>query len=328
LKNNFFEFEKPIQDLEEKIEELSKVASLDRIDLSSEIDHLKAKLESLREDIFANLSPWQRVQVARHPDRPNIQDYIQHLFSNFIELHGDRAFGDDKALVAGLGWFSGERVFCLGHQKGRSTRENVVANFGMPHPEGYRKALRVAKLAEKFKRPLITFIDTPGAYPGIGAEERGQGEAIARNLFEFSMLRTPVIVVVIGEGGSGGALAIGVGDRVLILENAVYSVISPEGCAAILFKDSKKQDVAAKNLALTAPDLLKLKVIDGIIKEPPGGAHRDVEGTIRAVKKELVRQLNELQKFSIDDLVSKRYEKFRKMGVYEEKSEIRNSCTS
>lgn len=260
------------------------------------------------------ISPWQRVQLARHIKRPGVIDYISMLLTDFVQLHGDRFFGDDPAIIAGIGRFEQESVIVIGHQKGHDVKTNIKCNFGMPHPEGYRKALRIGKLAEKFKKPIITFIDTPGAYPGIGAEERGQAEAIARNLLEFSQLKTPIIVVIIGEGGSGGALAIGIGDRVLMLENAVYSVISPEGCASILWKDKSKVEEAASTLRLTAPDLLELKIIDEIIPEPSGGAHLNYKEAAQNLNVAIQQHLFEIKAEKLSVLISKRYKRIREIG--------------
>lgn len=308
------EFERPIVELEERIATLS-IGEKDK----EEVRRLKKEVERLKKQIFQSLTPWQRVLVARHPERPGFRDYIQRIFDEFIELHGDRLFGDDEAVVTGLAWLEGRRVVIIGNQKGKDTETGIVTNFGMPHPEGYRKAERVMRIAERFNRPIITFIDTPGAYPGIGAEERGQGEAIAHNLYLLSKLNTPIIVVIIGEGGSGGALAIGIGDRILMLENAIYSVISPEGCAAILWKDETKAEEAAKALCLTSKDLLRLGVIDEIIREPNGGAHRDPEKVAEALKRSLVRNLDALTKMDREALVLKRYKRFRKIGSFYEK---------
>ncbi|KRT66147.1 MAG: acetyl-CoA carboxylase carboxyltransferase subunit alpha [Candidatus Rokubacteria bacterium CSP1-6] len=310
------EFEKPLLELENRIAELR--ASSDPLAARDEIAALEERLRRLQQRTYASLTPWQRTQLARHPKRPHTLDYFRLLLEDFVELHGDRLYGDDKAIVGGLARFEGESVVVVGHQKGRDTRENLARNFGMPHPEGYRKALRLMKLAEKFSKPLFTFIDTPGAYPGLGAEERGQAEAIARNLREMAGLRTPVIAVVTGEGGSGGALAIGVADRVLMLEYAIYSVISPEGCAAILWGDAAKAPEAAELLRLTAPDLQRLGVIDGIVPEPVGGAHRNWEETAAALRQALRDHLWELKGKTPDQLLSARYEKFRKIGVFEE----------
>lgn len=265
------------------------------------------------------LTPWEKVQLSRHPQRPLTIDYIENLFDDFIELHGDRLYGDDPALIGGLGMFRGRGVVVLGHNKGKDIKENVARNFGMPHPEGYRKALRLMRLAERWHLPVISFIDTPGAYPGVGAEERGQAEAIGRNILEAFEIRTPILVVVIGEGGSGGALGIGVGDKILMLENAIYSVISPEGCAAIIWKDSKKAEKAAEALKLTAQDLFRLNIIDEIIPEPPGGAHTDIVATMKLVGDSISRNLEEICSKDLDVLLEDRYQKVRKIGIFEEK---------
>jgi len=312
------EFEKPIIELENKIKELHSFTQKENIDLSDEITKLTERLENLRKEIFGNLTSWQKVQLARHPDRPYTLDYIEMILDDFVEISGDRHFGDDKALIAGFARLSGQRLMVIGHQKGRDMNENLVRNFGCAHPEGYRKAMRMMYMAEKFDMPIISFIDTPGAYPGIGAEERGQAEAIAYNLREMAGLKVPIIVVVIGEGGSGGALGIGMGDRVYVLENAYYSVISPEGCAAILWKDRTKASSAAMALKLTAPELLRLGIIDGMINEPLGGAHRDPAKTARELKKVLTKDLEKLSNLSKDELVGMRYDKYRKMGEYRE----------
>ena len=308
----YLDFEKPIVELEKKIEELHAL-SRDGLDIGNDVATLESRVENMRADIFSNLSRWQTAQVARHINRPFTLDYIKHIFTDFEELHGDRAFGDDHAIVAGLARFDGQPVMVIGHQKGRDTKEKVYRNFGMPNPEGYRKALRLMQMAEQFKLPIITFVDTPGAYPGIGAEERGQAEAIARNLREMAALKTPIIVCVTGEGGSGGALAIAVGDRVLMLEHSVYAVISPEGCAAILWSDGTKGEMAAEALKPTAQDIIKLGVIDDIIKEPVGGAHRDHEATAANMKEAIARHLAELRKLSPEQLTDGRYNKFRAM---------------
>jgi len=310
------DFEKPITELERKIQELKRFIAEKKIDLSSEVKKLEDKLEHLKKDTYTNLSPWQRVQLARHPKRPYTLDYISLIMSDFIELHGDRLFGDDKAIVAGFAKLEGEKIMVIGHQKGRDTKENLKRNFGCAHPEGYRKALRLMKLAEDFNLPVAIFIDTPGAYPGIGAEERGQAQAIATNLREMAGIAIPIVAIVIGEGGSGGALGIGVADRVYVLENAYYSVISPEGCAAILWKDSTKASEAAEALKLTAQDLMQLKVIDGIIPEPLGGAHQDPQFTAEKIKEVLFREFKELKGFKKDQLLDLRYKKFRKIGVF------------
>ncbi len=308
----YLEFEKPIAELEKKIEELNAL-TLQGLDISADVANLEERVETMRGEIFSDLSRWQTAQVARHINRPFTLDYIKHMFTEFVELHGDRNFGDDHAIVGGLARFDGQPVMVIGHQKGRDTKEKVYRNFGMPNPEGYRKALRLMQMAEQFKLPVITFVDTPGAYPGIGAEERGQAEAIARNLREMAALKTPIIVCVTGEGGSGGALAIAVGDRILMLEHSVYAVISPEGCAAILWSDGTKGEMAAEALKPTAQDIIKLGVIDEIIKEPVGGAHRDHEATAQNMKEAIARNLAELNKMTPEQLVEGRYNKFRAM---------------
>lgn len=309
-------FERPIVDLEKKINEL-RSSNSNGIDLSGEIESAEKKLEKALKEVFDNLTPWQRVQVARHPLRPYTLDYIKYLTEGFIELHGDRHFSDDRAIITGLAkWGGKERICIIGHQKGRDTKENLLRSFGSAHPEGYRKAIRVMRLAEKFGIPILCFIDTPGAYPGIGAEERGQAEAIAYNMREMGDLTVPIVVVVIGEGGSGGALGIGVGDRVFVLENAYYSVISPEGCAAILWKDSSRSPDAATALKLTAQDLLELGVIDEVIPEPLGGAHRDFETTAENIRNTVNRAFSELKEISRRELPALRYQKFRKMGIF------------
>ena len=310
------EFEKPVIELEQKIEEMRKYA--DNLDIADEISTLEKKVDQLRESIFSNLTRWQRVQLARHPDRPYTLDYIHLMTEDFVELHGDRLFADDKAIVGGFARLQDQPVMILGHQKGRDTKSNVYRNFGMPNPEGYRKALRLMHLAVKFKRPIITLLDTPGAYPGLGAEERGQAEAIARNLFEMSHLPVPIVVVIIGEGASGGALGIGVGDRVLMFENAWYSVIAPESCSSILWRSWDYKEQAAEALKLTAADLLEQKIIDRIVPEPRGGAHRNHEESASTLKKILLEELKLLAKLKPDKLVEKRVEKFSKMGVWKE----------
>jgi len=307
----YMEFEKPLMELEKKIEELAGLSG--GMDLTKEVAKLEKKADEMRADIFSNLSRWQTAQIARHINRPFTMDYLNLIFTEFTELHGDRLFGDDHAIVGGPARLDGEPVMVIGHQKGRDTKEKVYRNFGMPNPEGYRKALRLMKMAEQFKLPVITFVDTPGAFPGIGAEERGQAEAIARNLREMASLTVPIVVVITGEGGSGGALAIAVGDRVLMLEYSVYAVISPEGCAAILWSDGTKGAQAAEALKLTAQDIKELDVIDEIIKEPLGGAHRDHEAMAKALHEALARNLAELKKLSGEQLVEQRYQKFRKM---------------
>lgn len=310
------DFEQPIVELEVKIAEMEAVAGERGVDVSTELATLHAKLARLKEDIFSRLTPIQRVQLARHPRRPYPPDMIERCFTDWLELHGDRAFADDHAMVGGLARFDGRPVMVIGQRKGRDTRENLHRNFGMPHPEGYRKALRLMKLAEKFDHPVITFIDTPGAYPGIGAEERGQAEAIARNLREMAGLTVPSISIVTGEGASGGALGIGVTDRILILENAFYSVISPEGCAAILWKDGEKRDLAARAMKITATDLYEMGVVDEIIAEPLGGAHRDYAATARAVEDALRRHLQEVAAWPADERIRRRREKYRSMGAW------------
>jgi acetyl-CoA carboxylase carboxyl transferase subunit alpha len=312
---NGLDFEKPIKELEKKIEELKKFTIEKKIDLSSEIKRLEQRLKDLKISTYSNLTSWQRVQIARHPQRPYTLDYIQMMMSDFIELHGDRSFSDDKAIVGGLAKIDGLKIMVLGHQKGRGTKENLFRNFGCAHPEGYRKSLRLMQLAEKFNLPILVFIDTPGAYPGIGAEERGQAQAIALNLREMSQIKVPILVVIIGEGGSGGALGIGVGDRILILENAYYSVISPEGCAAILWKDSTKAAEAADALKLTAQDLLELGIVDEIVKEPLGGAHIDPHQTAETLKEAILRHMQEILNLSLDTLLKLRYDKFRRIGI-------------
>lgn len=308
------DFERPILELERKINELKSLASDGSIDLEGEIKTLEARLEKLKKEVFESLTPWQRVQIARHPKRPYTMDYINMTMMDFVEVHGDRMFSDDKAMIGGFAKIDGEKVLVLGHQKGRDTKENIMRSFGSAHPEGYRKAMRMMELANKFNIPIVTFIDTPGAYPGIGAEERGQANSIAYNLREMMLLKVPIIVVVIGEGGSGGALGIGVGDRVYVMENAYYSVISPEGCAAILWKDRLKAPEAAEVLKLTAKDLLSLGLIDEEIPEPLGGAHRDPEKAAQNIKKAIKKALKELKSIPVEELLKLRYEKFRKMG--------------
>ncbi|MGH7267230.1 MAG: acetyl-CoA carboxylase carboxyltransferase subunit alpha [Candidatus Rokuibacteriota bacterium] len=309
------DFEKPLVELEGRIVALRQA---DRPDAAAEAVLLEERLRRLQRKVFGRLTAWQRVQLARHPRRPYTLDFIRVLTDDFVELHGDRLFGEDHAIVGGLARFGDRSIVAVGHQKGRDTREKLYRNFGMPHPEGYRKALRLFQLAQKFAKPVVTFIDTPGAYPGVGAEERGQAEAIARNLREMAGLRTPIVAVVTGEGGSGGALALGVADRVFMLEHAIYSVISPEGCAAILWGDARKARDAAEVLRITAPDLLKLGVIDGIVPEPPGGAHRNWEGAGREVRAAIESALAELRGLPGDELVQQRYAKFRRMGVFED----------
>jgi len=312
------DFERPIVELEGKIEDLRRLSAVQNVDFSKEIAQLEKKVASLCQEVFSRLTPWQRCQIARHPKRPYTLDYIRALMTDFIELHGDRAFADDKAIVGGLARLDGMPLVVIGHQKGRDTKEKIARNFAMANPEGYRKALRLMRLAERFKKPVVTLVDTPGAYPGIGAEERGQAEAIARNLRVMSELRTPIIVVVTGEGGSGGALGIAVGDSILMLQYAIYSVISPEGCASILWRDPLKAPDAADALGLTAETLKRLNLIDEIIPEPLGGAHRNPQEMAVTLKGHLLKELSKLAQISPDELVEGRYEKFRRMGVFEE----------
>lgn len=314
----WLDFEKPVVELESKIKELREFAASSNLEVGEELGRLEKKAEKMRRDIYSNLTRWQRVQLARHPRRPYSLDYIGFICDDFLELHGDRAFADDPAIVTGFARIDGKPLLVVGQQKGRNTKENIHRNFGMPHPEGYRKALRLFKLAERYNVPVLTLIDTPGAYPGIGAEERGQSEAIARNLREMAALAVPIVTVVIGEGGSGGALALAVGDRVYMLENAIYSVISPEGCAGILWRDKAKAPEAAEMMKVTARDVLQMNVIDGLIDEPLGGAHRDPEQTARAVKATVVRALDELQRLDPATLRRQRLEKYLAMGVFED----------
>jgi len=313
---NGLDFEKPIVELEKKIEELRNFTSHKKVDLSSDIKRLEEKSEQLKKDIYGNLSAWQRVQIARHPQRPYTLDYIGAMMSDFIEIHGDRLFSDDRALITGLATLDNQKIMAIGHQKGRDIKENLKRNFGCAHPEGYRKALRAMQMAEKFDLPVVIFIDTPGAYPGIGAEERGQAQAIAFNLKEMITLAVPIVATVIGEGGSGGALGIGIADRVCVLENAYYSVISPEGCAAILWKDGAKASDAAEVLKLTAQDLLKMNIIDEIIPEPLGGAHREPEKTAKVLKETIKKNLKDLKMQSKEKLLEARYQKFRSIGKF------------
>jgi acetyl-CoA carboxylase carboxyl transferase subunit alpha len=314
------DFEKPIVELEHKLEDIKKHLQGQDLDLAPEVQKIAAKIEETRREIYANLTAWQRVQIARHIQRPFYLDYVNLAFTDFIELHGDRLFGDDASMPGGLATIGGIKCVVIGQQKGRDVKENLLRNFGCPHPEGYRKALRLMRMAEKFKLPVVTLIDTPGAYPGIGAEERHIAEAIAVNLREMMVLRTPIVSVVIGEGGSGGALGIGVSDRVLMLENAYYSVISPEGCAAILWKHRKHAPEAAEALKLNARELVELGVIDGVIAEPIGGAHHDHEAAANFLKDAIVGALQELAKVPTDKLLDQRYEKFRRMGVIAEEA--------
>jgi len=312
------DFERPLLDLERQIEELKRVNEEGDLDVDDELTGLQQKLTQLREQIYANLTPMQRVLVARHPKRPFTLDYLGAIFTDFVELHGDRLYRDDQAIVGGWARLGGQSVMVIGHQKGRDIRENIRRNFGMSHPEGYRKALRLMKMAAKFNAPVVTLIDTPGAYPGIGAEERGQSEALATNILEMASLPTPIVACVIGEGGSGGALALGVADRVLMFENSVYSVITPEGCAAILWKDATLRERAAEALRLTASDLLQLEIIDEVIPEPPGGAHQDPEQAGESLRDALLRHLTELKRLKPDKLLKRRAEKYAAMGVFAE----------
>lgn len=313
------DFERPLVELEKKIAELKAYSSAANVEMEAEIRRLEQKAAKLRKQIYSRLTRWQRVQLARHPQRPYTLDYIEHMTTDFIELHGDRAFADDPALVGGIAKLDGKPVVIFGQQKGRDVKQKLYRNFGMMHPEGYRKALRLMKLAAKYRRPVISLVDTPGAYPGIGAEERGQAEAIARNLLEMSRLPVPIIVVVIGEGASGGALGIGVGDRVLMQENTWYSVISPEGCAAILYRDAGKAPQAAEAMKVTAPDLLKMGVIDRIIPEPAGGAHHNPREAAVLVKQAILEVLPPLEELPPEELVRRRIEKFARMGAWQEK---------
>lgn len=310
------EFERPIIELRKKISDLKEFTKTADVDLSSEILNLEIRLEKLENEIYENMNPWDRVQIARHQNRPTTLDYIDKLFTDFIECHGDRTFRDDEAIVGGIAKFKELPITIIGHQRGKDTKENIRRNFGMPHPEGYRKALRLMKQAEKFRRPIICLIDTKGAYPGKAAEERGQSEAIARNLFEMASLKVPVICIVIGEGGSGGALALGVGNRIYMLENSTYSVISPEGAASILWRDASLAKQAAQSMQITAPDLKKLGIIDEIIPEVRGGAHKDVQAQADEIEKMLLKSLKELRALSEEELVNDRYDKFKAIGEF------------
>ncbi|MEX2115984.1 MAG: acetyl-CoA carboxylase carboxyltransferase subunit alpha [Bacteroidota bacterium] len=314
MAKTILEFEKPVIELEQKIDEMRKYS--DNLDIVDEIATLEKKVNQLRESIFTNLTRWQRVQLARHPERPYTLDYIQLMLKDFVEMHGDRRFGDDKAVVGGFGSLGGETIMLIGQQKGRDTKSNLYRNFGMMNPEGYRKALRLMQLAVKFNKPIVTLLDTPGAYPGIEAEERGQAEAIARNLFEMSHLPVPIVVVIIGEGASGGALGIGVGDRILMFENAWYSVIAPESCSSILWRSWEFKEQAAEALKLTAPDLMEQGIVDRIIPEPPGGAHRNHEQSAAILKEILIEEIRVLRKLKPDKLVKARVEKFSNMGAW------------
>jgi acetyl-CoA carboxylase carboxyl transferase subunit alpha len=312
------EFEKKIEELANKIEDVKKFSKEQDVDLSSEIERLQAKLEAMKNEVYNNLTAWEKVSIAKLVERPTALDYIERIFTDFIELHGDRLFRDDPSIVGGIGKLNGRPVTIIGQQKGRDTKEYIKRNFGMPNPEGYRKVLRLMKQAEKFNRPVICFVDTPGAYPGIGAEERGQGEAIARNLMEMANLRVPLVSIVIGEGGSGGALAMAVADEVWMLENAIYSILSPEGFASILWKDSSRAKEAAEVMKITAEDLKNFGIIDRVVKEPLGGAHKNVEETAGNIKAALSETISKLSEYDIEELLNKRYNKFRSFGVYNE----------
>ena len=315
---HYLEFEKPLQQLASKVEELEQAHKDNpKLNISKEVKQLQNKTDDLLHEIYDQLTPWQISQISRHPQRPYTSDYIEHIFTNFQELHGDRAFADDPAIIGGLADFEGEPVMVIGQQKGRDTKERQYRNFGMPRPEGYRKALRLFRLAEKFNLPLITLIDTPGAYPGIGAEERGQSEAIAKNLYAMTELKTSSIGVVIGEGGSGGALALGVVDHLIMLQYSTYSVISPEGCASILYKDAKKADIAAESLGITADHLKKVGLADEVVPEPLGGAHRNKEAMMESVRQSLIKQLSRLKKQPIDILLSTRYQRLMSYGEFQ-----------
>lgn len=316
---NFLDFEQPIAELEAKIEELRYVGDDAEININEEIGRLQAKSQSLTESIFSKLDAWQISQLARHPQRPYTLDYISRIFTEFEELHGDRAYADDKAIIGGVARLDGKPVMVIGQQKGRDTKEKIRRNFGMPRPEGYRKAMRLMQMAERFRLPILTFIDTPGAYPGIGAEERGQSEAIARNLFVLADLKTPIVCTVIGEGGSGGALAIGVGDRMLMLQYSIYSVISPEGCASILWKSAEKAADAAEAMGITSSRLKELQLVDIVIEEPLGGAHRDVDEIAQRVKQQLVEQVDQLERLPGDQLIAARYQRLMSFGEFVEK---------
>ena len=312
------DFERPINELEKKISDMRDFSVGESVELSGEIASLQKKLEKLRDDVYSKLTRWQKVQIARHPKRPYAMDYIRLLSEGFLELHGDRCFGDDKAMVGGFARIGGKSLMIIGQQKGRDTKEKLIHNFGMMHPEGYRKALRLFFMAQKFKTPILILIDTPGAYPGIEAEERGQAEAIARNIREMAVLEVPIVVVIIGEGASGGALGIGLGDRILMLEYAWYSVISPEGCAAILWRDAAKAPDAAEALKVTSQDVMDLGIIDQIIPEPSGGAHNDPETTAASIKIEILKSFEELEKLNTEQLIEQRVKKYRVMGVFNE----------
>jgi acetyl-CoA carboxylase carboxyl transferase subunit alpha len=316
----YLDFEKPIIDLENRLEQLRRIDDGTDKNLREEIAKLDKKIGKIRKEVFSNLTRWQITQLARHPNRPYMLDYVNHCFKNFLEIHGDRAFRDDPPVVCGFAELEGERVLIIGQQKGRNTTEKIRRNFGMANPEGYRKALRIMKLGEKFRLPVITFIDTPGAFPGIGAEERGQSEAIARNLLEMARLKTPILVAVLGEGGSGGALALGVGDEILMMEYAIYSVISPEGCASILWRDTARAETAAEMMKITAIDLKKFGVVDRIVPEPLGGAHRDHKAAADALKVAMVESLAALRSYSLPQLLDRRYAKYRDIGLIKRKA--------
>ncbi|MFQ5574031.1 MAG: acetyl-CoA carboxylase carboxyltransferase subunit alpha [Terriglobia bacterium] len=313
-----FDFERPVVELEARLDELRQSPLAARPDIALEIQHLDREVQKLRKRVYSNLSPWQKVQMARHPERPRTLDYVRLIFSDFTEIRGDRSFRDDPAVVGGLGYLDHQSVVVVGHQKGRTAKANVERNFGMPHPEGYRKALRLVKLAEKFDLPVVSFVDTPGAFPGVGAEERGQAQAIATTIMEMSRVRTPIIVAVIGEGGSGGALALAVGDRIAMLEHSYYSVISPEGCASILWQNRSRTQDAAKALKMTAQDLDEFGVVDAVIPEPLGGAHRDLESVAFRLRKTLMEAVAQVKKIPLNVLLDERYHRFRNVGVFEE----------
>jgi acetyl-CoA carboxylase carboxyl transferase subunit alpha len=326
METGWLEFEKPIIELEQKIDDLRAFADKENLEFTEELRRLESRAQKLRDEVYSSLTSWQRVQIARHPRRPYTQDYVPRLFTDFVELSGDRRFGEDRAILGGIARFEGRPVVVIGHQKGRNTKENLLRNFGMPHPEGYRKALRLMRLAEKFRNPIVTFIDTPGAFPGIGAEERGQAEAIAYNLLVMASLRVPILVLVIGEGGSGGALALALGDEVLMLENAIYSVISPEGCAAILWKDQGKAQEAAEALRLTAPDLMSFGVISRIVPEPLGGAHRSIEVITETLRGEIRTSLDRLTTLPVDELLRRRHQTYLGMGTVTERKSTEASA--
>lgn len=317
MNSNFLDFERPIYQLEHKINELRSFMEKEDIDLTEEINRLQEKLKTVSDEIYNNLYPWQTLKLARHQERPLTKDYIEMVCDDFLEMHGDRRFGDDQAILGGIGLIEGEPVTIIGHQKGKKTKENLERNFGMAHPEGYRKALRLMKQAEKFNRPIITFINTPGAYPGIGAEERGQAEAIAKNMMEMSRLTVPILVYVIGEGGSGGALGIGVGDKIFMFQFSYYSVCSPEACASILWRDPGEAETASEALKITAADLLELEIVDDVLAEPRGGAHRGPEEMAQTLKKSILTNIKELKGLSTQELLAKRYDKFRRIGQFQ-----------